>query len=191
MADDDDKNNLLQWQQKHQTIQREHVSKCIEPLQGISEERSFTKRAEYKPNDNTLKSVLLLHSVVQYFAETIDLLCVLSKNCHDLSFWHGTMLCCTCITAGCWYRWKLETLLLYCKISLPFTHPSYRHLAIKSPTSLWSTRATICILLSKKGWIHTVSENISISPKLRRLGMEEHSPWCSLKSILKNGLQVI
>lgn len=53
MVDDDDKNNLLQRQQKHQTIQKEHVSKCVEPLQGISKKRSFTKRAEYIPNDNT------------------------------------------------------------------------------------------------------------------------------------------
>ena len=68
MVDDDDKNNLLQQQQRHQTMQREHVSKCIKPLQGIQKEISFTKRAEYIPDDIILKYVLLLQSVVQYFS---------------------------------------------------------------------------------------------------------------------------
>lgn len=69
MVDDDDKNNLLQQQQRHQTMQREHVSKCIKLLQGISKKViSFTERAEYIPDDITLKPVLLLQSVVQYFS---------------------------------------------------------------------------------------------------------------------------
>jgi len=69
VVDNDDKNNLLQQTQRHQTMQKEHVSKCIKPLQGTSKEIvSFTKRAEYILDDITLKTLLPLQRVVQYFS---------------------------------------------------------------------------------------------------------------------------
>jgi len=50
-------------------MQKEHVSKCIKPLQGTSKEIvSFTKRAEYILDDITLKTLLPLQRVVQYFS---------------------------------------------------------------------------------------------------------------------------
>lgn len=83
-------------------MQGEHAPKCSKPLQGISKEIiSFTERPEYVRDGVTLKPILLLQTVVQYFAETIEPLCVLRKNFHDLSILHGTLLCYARSTVGC------------------------------------------------------------------------------------------
>lgn len=146
----------------------------------LSHFREFKKKEALQKGLNTYQMIILRNlfycsSVVCYFAETIDLFCALSENCQDLSFLHGAMLCCTCTTVCCQYRWELETLLLCCQKHLSFTHLIYRHLATRSHSTLWSMRATNCILLSEKGWIHAVSENISISLKLRHL--VGHRTW--------------
>lgn len=65
------------------------------------QKKCFTKRAEYIPADITLKPVLQLQcGVVLLSAETIDPLCVLSEDFHDLSSLHATTLCCACSTVG-------------------------------------------------------------------------------------------
>lgn len=64
-------------------------------------QKCFTKRVEYIPADFALKPVLQLQcGIVLLSAETIDPLCVLNEDFHDLSSLHATMLCCACSTVG-------------------------------------------------------------------------------------------
>lgn len=101
-------------------MQRKLVSKYINPLQGIKKEIiRFTKRAEYIPDNTTLKLAFLLQSVIQHFSET-DLLRVLTENFCDLSILHGSMLFSAFSTVGYWLKMKMQ----FCSADLSWSYAS-------------------------------------------------------------------